>query len=1409
MKTPAKILDSNNQQVRISGLNWYGFETTDAVAHGLSSADYQAILKNIQSLGYNTIRIPFSNQVIETPTASSSLNISYWNNFGPINTQLQGLNSLQVLDEIVRYATSIGLKIILDNHRSEAGNSAESNGLWYTSAYPESNWINDWTMLAGRYLNNPGVIGFDLRNEPHNAYSNGSCWDCGSSTNDWHLAAERAGNAVLGVNPHLLLFVEGTDAYNNDYYWWGGNLEGVANSPVVLAVPNQLVYSAHDYGPTEYAQSWFNNDSAASLAGVWSQHWAYIDQQGIAPVWLGEFGTTNTTTDEQSNTSGSEGLWFQSLIGFLHNESTLNWTYWAMNGEDNYGLLDSKYDPTPVNPVKQSMLASNQFALSAAPASTISPATALTAVSSTTPNTYQINLSWTASATSGATYTVNYGTNPGSISTVAASGLTATSFPATNLNPATTYYFTVTAVASGASSAPTSPASATTQSPPAPGAPSGLSATASSATQINLSWTASSTSGATYNVYNGNTVIASGLSGTTYQNTGLTPSTQYTYTVTATANSVSSAASNSASATTQSAPAPNAPTNLTAAAVSSTQINLNWTASTTSGVTYDVYTVSSGGASNMLLANGLSGTSYQSNGLTASTQYTYVVTAVANSVASAASNAASATTQAAAVTAAPTNLTATPVSSTQINLSWTASTTANSTYTVYSGSSVLASGINGTSYQAAGLTASTQYTYTVTATANSVVSAASSSATATTQAPPVTAAPTSLSATAVSSSQINLSWTASTTANVTYTVYSGGNILASGIAGTSYQATGLTASTQYTYTVTATSNSVVSTASNSATATTQAPPVTAAPTSLTATAVSASQINLNWTASTTSNVTYTVYSGSSVLASGVSGTSFQSTGLSASTQYTYSVTATANSVVSAASNPASATTQAAATPTPSAPNGISASPFSASQINITWAASQNQPAISGITYSVYIGTSASNVTALLASNLTATSASATGLSDGTTYYFAVKAMANGVSSASSSVTSATTQTAPATPPTGVVASTSSATEIDLKWTAVPNTGATYSVYSGSNSGSTNTLVASGITGTAYAVTGLTASTTYYFTVRSVSPGGTSSPSAQVSATTQAISTPVGTGPTSPTPTAPTTPTLTATASSTTQVNLTWSAATATGTTSAITYTLYTGSSANSVTSVLATNLSGTAFSVPNLAPASTTYYTVTATNSVGTSAISNVASATTQSAPPAAPTNLTATATSSTAINLSWAASSGSGITYSVFNGSGSVLVSGLTTTSYAVTNLTASTAYSFTVKANNSVGTSPASNTASATTQAAAPFACHIAYTDYTDYQTGFTIGITISYTGPQPLTAWSLTWTYAGNQQIVQNWSSNYTQTGQQVTLTNAAWNGDIASGTTLAGPGFNAAYSGTNTDPTVFYLNGHLCQ
>ena len=149
------------------------------------------------------------------------------------------------------------------------------------------------------------------------------------------------------------------DSYAGEGSWWGGNLMGVRRSPVRLVVPNRLVYSAHVYGPAEYQQAWFNaSTSTATLRSLWRRQWAYVSESGIAPVWIGEFGTPNSDEDVRSTQPGSEGQWFSELVRFLHEEPNLQWTYWGINGEDRYGLLDAHYGPEPANRLKAETLAS-------------------------------------------------------------------------------------------------------------------------------------------------------------------------------------------------------------------------------------------------------------------------------------------------------------------------------------------------------------------------------------------------------------------------------------------------------------------------------------------------------------------------------------------------------------------------------------------------------------------------------------------------------------------------------------------------------------------------------------------------------------------------------------------------------------------------------------------------------------------------------------------------------------------------------------------------------------------------------------------------------------------------------------------------------------------------------------------
>jgi endoglucanase len=359
-----QILDANNQPVRIAAINWYGFETTTFVAHGLWIADYKAILDRIKSSGFNTVRIPFSDQMVSQNPVLGTMNI----NRNGINTDIAAnATALDVLDKIIAYCGQIGLRVMLDNHRSNAGNSAQENGLWFTNEFPESTFLANWRALTTRYLGITTVVAMDLRNEPHAS----ACWGgdpagC-SAANDWHAAATRAGNAILAINSNLLIVVEGNDHYNNSFTWWGGMLRGVASRPVTLNVANRVVYSAHDYGPTEANQPWFNGSATpASLNAIKDQNWGFIYNNNSAPLFVGEFGTLNGNADIQSTTPGSQGQWFSSTVSYFQGKQWMGHAYWAMNGNDRYALFNDSFNGI-VNQTKLSLLQTIQFPLDQQP----------------------------------------------------------------------------------------------------------------------------------------------------------------------------------------------------------------------------------------------------------------------------------------------------------------------------------------------------------------------------------------------------------------------------------------------------------------------------------------------------------------------------------------------------------------------------------------------------------------------------------------------------------------------------------------------------------------------------------------------------------------------------------------------------------------------------------------------------------------------------------------------------------------------------------------------------------------------------------------------------------------------------------------------------------------------------------
>ena len=364
-------------------------------------------------------------------------------------------------------------------------------------------------------------------------------------------------------------------------------------------------------------------------------------------------------------------------------------------------------------------------------------------------------------------------------------------------------------------------------------------------------------------------------------------------------------------------------------------------------------------------------------------------------------------------------------------------------------------------------------------------------------------APTGLTATP-GDGQISLKWNEVTGA-VSYNVYRGSSAggesttpVATGVKTTSFVGTGLTNGTPYFFKVTAINTAGTSPMSNEASATPQSalPP---APVGLTATPGDA-LISLKWTEVPGTNG-YNVYRGTAPggesatpVATGLKTASFTNIGLTNGTTYYFKVAATNGTGLGALSNEASATPKV---PLPLAPGGLTATPGD-KLISLKW----NE--VTGATgYNVFRGTSAGGESSTaVATGLTTTSFTNSGLNNGTTYFFKVAATNASGQGALSSEASATPKTAIPPAPAGLTA-TPGDSQITLTWS--PVTGATsYNVYRGGASGAEAVApIATGLKTTTFTDINLANGTPFFFTVAALNVAGTGPMSNEATATPQA------------------------------------------------------------------------------------------------------------------------------------------------------------------------------------------------------------------------------------------------------------------------------------------------------------------
>lgn len=167
---------------------------------------------------------------------------------------------------------------------------------------------------------------------------------------------------------------------------------------------------------------------------------------------------------------------------------------------------------------------------------------------------------------------------------------------------------------------------------------------------------------------------------------------------------------------------------------------------------------------------------------------------------------------------------------------------------------------------------------------------------------------------------------------------------------------------------------------------------------------------------------------------------------------------------------------------------------------------------------------------------------------------------------------------------------------------------------------------------------------------------------------------------------------------------------------------------------------------------------------------------------------------------------------YNVFQqGSGgtTTLATSSTGTSVTLTGLTIGTTYTYNVIAVDSAGNqSLPSPPVTFTVPPPASSTCAVHYVVNSSWPGGFNASVTLTNKGTTAISTWKLTFTFPAGESVQGGWDGTWTQSGQNVTVTDAGWNGALAAGGGNTTIGFNGTDSGQTTAPAAFFINGTIC-
>ena len=284
------------------GTNWAGMQA-DGCVHELWRHNVKDYLDYLAREHFNAVRLPLSAPLLVRAASSGFVLAGRCGEYA-------GWQLLSMLDDLLRRLAAAGLFVMLDIHTMDY--PEHNDGLWCTVVAPDGRscareherpLFKAWRVLAKRFCSHPNVVLADVFNEPY-----GASWAA------WRELVQRLSRDVIhALCDRWVVVAEGVAGNGR---WWGENVDGFWNEPIVLSVPDKLMLSVHVYGHGNHP--YFHDASfPANMPSVWDDHFGGLSLERSVPILVGEWGGSWVARQWNGRDIPATARWQTALRDYL------------------------------------------------------------------------------------------------------------------------------------------------------------------------------------------------------------------------------------------------------------------------------------------------------------------------------------------------------------------------------------------------------------------------------------------------------------------------------------------------------------------------------------------------------------------------------------------------------------------------------------------------------------------------------------------------------------------------------------------------------------------------------------------------------------------------------------------------------------------------------------------------------------------------------------------------------------------------------------------------------------------------------------------------------------------------------------------------------------------------------------